>query len=432
MCMIPPNLAEIAYPISFRKTDATTLGEHLRLRQSVELIGMKRVGISNFLRFFLYHQDIVSTYISKDEHHIFIPVDLNDLVERELKPFWILTLKRIADATEESTVSTETKHKISALFLQSIQLQNNFLTIENIKKAVLLLISENMVPTLFFLRFDRMRETVTHESFTNIQGLIESTNRQLACVFTSERPLDQIRPDVFTREELTTFSHLMYLKPARVADSYIMHSTILDRYNITQPEKIKQAVISCTGGHMQYIYLANIILYEKFNGKPDPKFIKNELLDLLLKDERIKLQSEEIYESFTKNEQNTIRKIAQQKITIIPDDSNYLRDTGVVEKTKIFSPLFEAYLLQNKHTSPETVEFSKKEHKLYTLLLENINNICERDTIISAVWPESEEIGVSDWTIDRLIARLRHKLSVQKSNYSIITVKTRGYKLVQS
>jgi DNA-binding response OmpR family regulator len=47
------------------------------------------------------------------------------------------------------------------------------------------------------------------------------------------------------------------------------------------------------------------------------------------------------------------------------------------------------------------------------------------------VWPEYEEFGVSDWTIDRLIARLRAKLKQQQSTYTIVTVKTRGYKLVE-
>lgn len=424
---MPPNLAEKIYPITFRNEDAKALGEHLRLRHSVELIGMKRVGISNFLRFFLYHNDIVSKYISKKEKHLFIAVDLNDLVEREQNPFWILTLKRLADTADESSVTDATKQKIAALFSQSIQLQDNFLTIENIKRAVSLILEENMIPTLFFLRFDRMRKSASPEFFTNIQGLIEATNGQLACVFTSERPLDQIRPDVFTREELTTFSHLMYLKPANRTDSQIMNSTISARYNLNHSKKIRDEIIAVTGGHMQYLYLANIVLYEKIEQKDH----EGELLDILLKDERIKLQSEEIYESFTKNEQDIVRKVVLKKIKKIPSDSIYLTYTGAVKDMKIFSPLFESYL-EHHRTISETIEFSNKENRLYSVLLENIDQICEREMIITAVWPEYEETGVSDWTIDRLIARLRQKLTAQKSIYSIVTIKTRGYKLIQN
>ncbi|MBI2012722.1 helix-turn-helix domain-containing protein [Candidatus Curtissbacteria bacterium] len=78
------------------------------------------------------------------------------------------------------------------------------------------------------------------------------------------------------------------------------------------------------------------------------------------------------------------------------------------------------------------VELTKKENLLFNLLKEELDKICEREKIIETVWPESEELGVSDWTIDRLVARLREKLKRQKSKFSVVTVKTRGYKLVKS
>src|SRR3954467_8509647 len=104
---------ESAYPLSFRQEDAKALGEHLHHRHPVDLIGMKRVGISNFLRYFLYHDGVKEKFISNEEQHLFIPVDLNDLVERELYAFWTLTFKRVIDVVEDSELSQELKEKIS-------------------------------------------------------------------------------------------------------------------------------------------------------------------------------------------------------------------------------------------------------------------------------------------------------------------------------
>ena len=70
-----------------------------------------------------------------------------------------------------------------------------------------------------------------------------------------------------------------------------------------------------------------------------------------------------------------------------------------------------------------------KENLLFELLKVQIGNICDRDTIISKVWPEYQEFGVSDWAIDRLVARVRVKLREQDSPYEIVTVRTRGYKM---
>ena len=109
------GVLEASYPITFQQKEAEKLGKYLRMRQSVNLVGMKRVGISNFLRFFLSHEEIIPTYISKKEKHLFIPVDLNDLVEQEIYPFWTLTLKRIVDACDSSSLPDETKTKVNDL-----------------------------------------------------------------------------------------------------------------------------------------------------------------------------------------------------------------------------------------------------------------------------------------------------------------------------
>jgi len=79
----------------------------------------------------------------------------------------------------------------------------------------------------------------------------------------------------------------------------------------------------------------------------------------------------------------------------------------------------------------QLVELSKKEFLLLKFLEDNLNEICEREQIIEAVWPEAEALGVSDWAIDRLVARLRSKLKAQNKKVEIVTVKTRGYKLIE-
>ena len=84
---------------------------------------MKRVGISNFLRFFLHHQEVPTTYIRNGAQLLTVIVDLNDLVEREIYPFWVLLLKRIVDTLEQSKVPGELKKAGQRLFTESIQLE---------------------------------------------------------------------------------------------------------------------------------------------------------------------------------------------------------------------------------------------------------------------------------------------------------------------
>jgi len=427
------SVLEAAYPITFQKDDAARLGEYLRQRQCVNVVGMKRVGISNFLRFFLRHNDIIPTYISKQDQHLFIPVDLNDLVEQEIYPFWTLTLKRILDSTEQSNLAPSIKTRISDLFDKSIQFQDLFLVIDNIRQALNLLVDSGVYPTIFFLRFDRLKDTFNPSLFDNLEGLRDASHSNVAFVFTSYRSLGSSFPGA--RSSLSVFAQTMYLKPATEEDIKTVYEAYSHRYKLTLDQKTEKALFSVVGGYMQYLQLALIRLEELNPKKP---LSESEILDALLSDERIALQSEELWESLSVEEKHVLLLILNnQKIDkTIKEKARYLWDTGfVAEKdgeTTIFSKLVSSYIEQVEHEERKkrkTAHLTRKENLLFTLLKSQLGEICEREKIIEIVWPESQEFGVSDWAIDRLIARVRVKLREQDTPYEIQTVRTRGYKL---
>lgn len=426
------HVLEELYPVDFREEDAKKLGSLLKNRRSVVLVGMKRVGISNFLRFFLNHQGISKLYLG-EENHIFITVDLNDLVEREVFPFWILTFKRISDFVSENVQDEEIKKKISQLFLDSIQSQDLFLTIDGIRKSIAYLSDNGYKPTIFFNRFDRIIDAATHAFFANFQGLIDATDRNLSFVFTSVRPLDTLSSEVFTKHDLSVFADTLYMQPAKEKDVETIYNITAKEYNISLPELEEKKLLTLVDGYNQYLQFALITLKELAT---EPN--SSQILEVLLNDERIMLSSEELWESLSTIEQKVLLKILQQE-NISPEDlekGEYLFKTGLVtENNALFSPLFEHFLkerLTTKKKDAPALELSKKEHTLLSFLENRKNDICEREEIIEAVWPEAESLGVSDWAIDRLVARLRHKLKNQNSTDEIVTVKTRGYKLIDS
>ncbi len=428
------SVIEAQYPVTFRKQEAEKLGQHLKNRHNVVLIGMKRVGISNFLRFFLYHKNIVKTYIGDEKNHLFISVDLNDLIERELFAFWTLTLKRIVDTVEKSTLDAKLKKEIEMLFLNSIQSQDLFLKIDNVRKALIMLVDHGVHPTFFFLRFDRIKDVVTPEFFDNLQGLRDAAHQKLSYVFTSFRSLDRLSPSVFTRQSLLVFSHDMHIPTASEEDMKIVYETYRKHYNLAIASELERALFDLVGGYIQYLQLALILLHEQ-KELPETESV---LIEQLLKDERISLQSEELWESLDSDEQSILMKAYAEKPISEEDRSKgkYLWETGFLRSDdKVFSPLFERYLsLKDNRSARESIaiEFTKKEHLLFQFLQQNANEIGEREKIVEAVWPEVEAVGISDWAIDRLVARVRQKLKAQKSHSEIQTIKTRGYKLVQT
>lgn len=424
------HLEEILYPLSFRKNDAQVLGLHIKNRHSVVLVGMKRVGISNFLRFFLYRDKVREKYINDKKNHLFIPIDLNDLVERELYPFWVLTLKRIEDAIKASPdISAESKKYIETLFLDSIQSQDLFLTIDSIRKSLSHLVEKDFVPTLFFLRFDRVKDVATPEFFANLQGLVDASHQNLSYVFTSVRNLDALSPTVFTKASVSAFARTMYINPSEKTDAKVIFEEMCKKYDLKFDENLQKKVVELAGGYTQYLQFILAFLHDNKSAKNS-----EELVDKLLQDERILFQSEELWESLNDEERATLISFNQGK-KITPDQkeaSSYLWNTGLITKESIFSPLFQKYVEEKGKlkSDAKNKELSKKENLLLKLLEKNRGALCEREIIIENVWPEAESYGVSDWAVDRLVARLRQKLKTLKPDYEIVTVKTRGYKLL--
>ena len=426
------HVIEVNYPFNFREDETKKLANAINNRRNVVLTGMKRVGISNFLRYFLYHPGISEKYLKSDKH-FFIPVDLNDLVEREIYPFWVLTFKRVSDSVEASNLPPEIQKQVEEYFLDSIQSQDLFLTIENLRKSLVFITENGYLPTIFFLRFDRIKDAITQDFFANFQGLIDATHRKLSYVFTSERTLDYLAPEVFTKQSFFVFADNHFVKPAEKNDTKIIfESSINERHLKLKPELIKE-LLKYVDGHTQYLLFALIAL-----GEITKPISPEDLFEFLKNDERISLQSEELWESLNSKEQEILLKVAGHEKLNSEEIKNasYLINTGFFEqKTNIiFSPIFEYFVkskIEEKKKEKSAHELSKKELLLLSFLESNKNNICEREAIIEAVWPEAEEIGVTDWAIDRLIARLRAKMTSQKKNYEIVTVKTRGYKLIE-
>jgi pSer/pThr/pTyr-binding forkhead associated (FHA) protein len=80
----------------------------------------------------------------------------------------------------------------------------------------------------------------------------------------------------------------------------------------------------------------------------------------------------------------------------------------------------------------EPANLSRKEYDLLTFLYKNAGAVCSRDSIIAAVWPESQDPGaISDATVDQLIHRLREKVEPDPSKpVRVVSKKAFGYLLV--
>ena len=80
--------------------------------------------------------------------------------------------------------------------------------------------------------------------------------------------------------------------------------------------------------------------------------------------------------------------------------------------------------------SRQAVSLAPKEFALLAYLFERTGEVCSKDEIGTAVWPEYKE-GVYDYQIENLVRRLRSKLEPDPAAPQLLlTVRGRGYKLI--
>jgi pSer/pThr/pTyr-binding forkhead associated (FHA) protein len=79
----------------------------------------------------------------------------------------------------------------------------------------------------------------------------------------------------------------------------------------------------------------------------------------------------------------------------------------------------------------KVVSLSHKEYLLLAYLYERRCQVCSKDEIGRAVWPEYEAGGIFDYQIENLVRRLRTRIEFDPANPQLlITVRGLGYKLM--
>ncbi len=97
------------------------------------------------------------------------------------------------------------------------------------------------------------------------------------------------------------------------------------------------------------------------------------------------------------------------------------------EKRLVLDESRRTVILQGKELDPP---LSLSQFNLLKKLYDSDGSVCDRDMIVSSVWPGTEGYGVSEQAIDALVRRLRDRLRELDSEYNyIVTVRGHGFRL---
>lgn len=79
----------------------------------------------------------------------------------------------------------------------------------------------------------------------------------------------------------------------------------------------------------------------------------------------------------------------------------------------------------------QVISLSPKEYALLAYLYSRAGQVCSKEEIGRAVWPEYQAGGIFDYQIENLVRRLRTRIEVDPANPQLLlTVRGLGYKLM--
>jgi len=245
---------------------------------------------------------------------------------------------------------------------------------------------------LLFDRFDIVAEGLPPPVFGNLRALRDAFKYQLSFVTAARRPLD---PGTELAELF--FGRQLWLGPLSPSDARWSLVRDAARFGLTLTPEIEDRLLEITWGYPALLRAA----VEAWAGG-------SELSEAtLLVHPAIRRRVDEFWADAPDEESIRLSGLAGHPLLIRPASSG--------------SPAFD------------TTRLTAKENLLLAYLSDRPGQVCEKDDLIRAVWPEDQVflIGVRDDSLAQLIRRLRAKIEPDPSTPRYIqTIPGRGYRFV--
>ena len=236
-------------------------------------------------------------------------------------------------------------------------------------------------------RFDALQQAADPMLYNHLRALRDANKYRLSFLIATRRPLS---PDNELAELF--YAHTIWLGPLSRSDAEWNVARYAQRREAAWDGDISRALVDVSWGYASML-----------------RAVCEAYADL----ETLEAQDLIAHPAV----QRRIREFWADK----PDDS-------MLEKSGL---LGHPMLMAARAPEFDTSELTAKEHVLLNYFLTHPGEVCEKDALILAVWPEDAvfEEGVRDDSLAQLVRRLRKKIEPDPTNPRFIhTVPGRGYK----
>lgn len=436
---LEPIHFESMYPENTRAQEIDKILSYIKKGNSAQLVGLPGAGRSNLLRVLAYNHGVRKYHLQ--EHYVwfhFVNMDLSEMKGRSSADLVKFILISLSYSLSERKKDAEQK-VVQNLLKEVIEIPDELILFQALKRAIDFLCVEKELTVVFlFDRFDAYIPSIAPSFFTNLKVLRNRAKYRFSCVFSMNRPLEEVVEQAVYAEYFEfVIGNTVYITLLDKIANDFRFSYIEKVSGKKMSEETRQEIIDLTGGHGKLSRLgAEAILAEE---KPS-----KDLSQFLLGKKTVLAALFEIWSALTPLEQKTLLK--HEEAAFAKDSYPVL--AYLIQDKKNAIPLFNRALSLLPQPAGEQISYhsetneivqgeeslteklSPSEFKLLRFLVQNAGRICEKEEIIGAVWSDAKsQEGVTDQALDQIIYRLRKKIETDPNNpHHIQTIKGRGYK----
>ena len=435
------------------------LHERVMKSRCVSLVGVNNVGKSSLLRDFRDPQ--VRARLHPDDEntiHIF-HVDCNRMLEVSEQAFYELILRVLMQTLQGEDPAVQAS--IHRAYQQLIDPPSKLHIPLSFNQAITTLVeSQSSRAVIVFDEFDSAFRALDGRVFLNLQALKDRYGDGLSYITATHRRLIHLRMGEDVDDFIELFgANVRYLTPLAGEDARTLIFTCADEMNARFDEADTAFLLAQSGGHPALMQLAcrklAQITGELQRTASQDQIIHRQVRDILRRDPGVTAECQKIWRDLTDMEQAALESFFWPERDAQPEAVDELLRKGILlsdgDEPRFFSALFEDFLHRqvagrrgpqkgvrvDGESGQVTVDghpvqnLTRLEFRMLLLLYGRLNKICDKYSIVEAVWGEEYVDEVYDSAIEKLVSRLRKKIEPDPSNPRyIITVRGRGYKLV--
>ncbi len=419
--MIELDMKDFFYPLPKHKLNKRfrRLFEVIKSRQSGSFIGLPESAKSGYLQFLLYEKDIIKTIIPDycENHKIFYFEPIPIITDNPYH--WLFQLSVNLEMFDRDYKHVNTEDPVILM----TNIQKYILNLFDKKKHITFLISSPNV-------WDELPTVVSHvwKSIWEVMRKPPVNPCSLIFLLHSKNPSLEEYPGFYERLKIIMSENCIYFPTLDREDSLYTINRFAYFTKLKIKSGYKEEIYSLTGGFYPLITHSIKVLASM---KVD---ISNKILKSLGENSIIEQHIILLWRSIADTQRAELKK------SLIKPHSNCestLYRLGILDqKGEIRSIWIRDFVKSKKYLMIDKADVTirkylkGKEYLVYKRLYFNIGNLVTRDEIADALWGKKATEKYSDWAIDKTISRIRKKLKKYSSGSSLITIKDKGYILV--